>query len=142
MNLYLIKIRLKRALASVSSMSKFNLFTYSLVIGAFLVGGFFFFYRFFNYLSPIELIGIIIADKIIAYSFFIFLLLLLMSNGITALSTLYYSQELDYLHSTPLSPSSIFTLKLLETIFYSSWATIIGALPIVTAYLISFGKVI
>ncbi len=123
-------------------MSKFNLLSYSLVIGAFLVGGFFFFYRLFNFLSPIELIGIIIADKLIAYSFFIFLLLLLMSNGITALSTLYYSEELNYLHSTPLSPSNIFTLKLLETSFYSSWATLIGALPLVSAYLICFGNAI
>lgn len=122
-------------------MSKFNLFSYSLVIGVFLVGGFIFFYRMFIFLSPIEVIGIIIADKLIAYSFFIFLLLLLMSNGITALSTLYYSEELDYLYSTPLLPSNIFTVKLLETGFYSSWATLIGAIPLVFAYLISFGRI-
>lgn len=122
-------------------MSKFNLFSYSLVIGAFFVGGFIFFYRLFIFLAPIEVIGMIVADKLIAYSFFIFFLLLLMSNGITALSTLYYSEELDYLHSTPLLPSNIFTLKLVETIFYSSWATLIGAIPLISSYLISFGNI-
>ncbi len=104
------------------------------------MGGFIFFYRLFIFLAPIEVIGMIVADKLIAYSFFIFFLLLLMSNGITALSTLYYSEELDYLHSTPLLPSNIFTLKLLETVFYSSWATLIGAIPLISSYLISFGK--
>jgi ABC-2 type transport system permease protein len=139
-NFYLIKIRIKRAFKSISKMSKFNLFSYSLVIGAFFVGGFIFFYRLFIFLAPIEVIGMIVADKLIAYSFFIFFLLLLMSNGITALSTLYYSEELDYLHSTPLLPSNIFTIKLIETVFYSSWATLIGAIPLISSYLISFGK--
>lgn len=138
MNLFLLKIRLKRVLTSISSMNKFNLVTYLLVISLFLVGGFLFFHRLFGFLSGIELIGVIIADKLIAYSFFIFLLLLLMSNGVTALSTLYHSEELNFLHSTPLHPSNIFTLKSIETIFYSSWATLIGALPLVLAYIVSF----
>jgi len=140
MILFLLKTRIKRAIKSISSMKKSNFLTYSLVIVVFFLGGYYFFYRLFGFLSPIELIGTIIADKLISYSFFIFLLLLLMSNGITALSTLYHSEELDYLHSTPLKPFNIFTLKLIETAFYSSWATLIGALPLVLSYLVVFAS--
>lgn len=141
MILFLIKIRLIRAFKSISETRKSNLFVYSLVFSIFLTGSFLFFFRIFLFLAPIEVIGTIIADKLISYSFFIFTLLLFMSNGITALSTLYHSTELDYLHSTPLQPFSIFSLKLIETAFYSSWATLIGGLPIILSYLIAFSSI-
>jgi len=138
MILFLIKIRILRALKSISSLKKSNLIIYSVVFSVFLAGTFLFFFRIFLFLAPIETIGAIVADKLISYSFFIFTLLLFMSNGITALSTLYHSDELDYLHSTPLQPFCIFSLKLAENIFYSSWATLIGGIPIVFSYLIAF----
>lgn len=119
-------------------MSRFNFISYSSVIFIFFAGGFFFFYRLFRFLSPIEVIGMIVANKLISFSFFIFLLLLLMSNGITSLSTIYQSDELNFLHSAPVHPTTIFTLKLTETAFYSSWATLVGALPLTTAYLVAF----
>lgn len=122
----------------MSEIRKSNLLVYSIVFSIFLTGTFIFFFRIFVFLAPIEVIGTIIADKLISYSFFIFTLLLFMSNGITALSTLYHSSELDYLHSTPLQPFHIFSLKLIETVFYSSWATLIGGIPIVSSYLIAF----
>jgi ABC-2 type transport system permease protein len=135
---FLIKTRLARAFKSMSSIRKSNLIVYSIVFSIFLTGTFLFFFRIFVFLAPIEVIGTIIADKLISYSFFIFFLLLFMSNGITALSTLYHSSELEYLYSTPLQPFYIFSLKLIETIFYSSWATVIGGIPIVFSYLIAF----
>jgi len=138
MTLFLIKMRLLRVFNSISSIRKSNLTVYSIVFLIFIIGIFLFFYRFFLFLAPIEVIGEVIADKIISYSFFIFTLLLFMSNGITALSTMYDSMELDYLHSTPLQPFCIFSLKLIETIFYSSWATLIGGFPIVFSYLLAF----
>ena len=138
MILFLIKTRLVRAFKSILQIRKSNLIIYSIVFTIFLAGTFIFFFRIFLFLAPIEVIGTIIADKLISYSFFVFTLLLFMSNGITALSTLYHSDELDYLHSTPLQPFYIFSLKLVENIFYSSWATLIGGIPIVFSYLIAF----
>ncbi len=135
---FLIKVRLNRTFKSISSIRKSNFLVYSIVFSIFLLGTFIFFFRIFIFLAPIEVIGTIIADKLISYSFFIFTLLLFMSNGITALSTLYNSNELDYLYSTPLHPFHIFSLKLIETIFYSSWATLIGGIPIVFSYLVAF----
>jgi ABC-2 type transport system permease protein len=140
MILFLIKIRLIRAFKSILSTRKSNLFVYCLVFSFFLTGSFLFFLRIFLFLKPIEIIGTIIADKLISYSFFIFTLLLFMSNGITALSTLYHSEELDYLYSTPLEPFHIFSLKLIETVFYSSWATLIGGIPFILSYLIAFSS--
>jgi ABC-2 type transport system permease protein len=138
MILFLIKNRIARAFKSIAQIRKSNLIIYSIVFSIFLAGTFLFFFRIFLFLVPIEIIGTIIADKLISYSFFVFTLLLFMSNGITALSTLYHSVELDYLHSTPLQPFYIFSLKLIENIFYSSWATLIGGIPIVFSYLIAF----
>ncbi|MEJ2306829.1 MAG: hypothetical protein P8Y30_04680 [candidate division WOR-3 bacterium] len=138
MILFLIKTRLVRAFKSILQIRKSNLIIYTIVFTIFLAGTFLFFLRIFLFLAPIDVIGTIIADKLISYSFFVFTLLLFMSNGITALSTLYHSDELDYLHSTPLQPFCIFSLKLLENIFYSSWATLIGGIPIIFSYLIAF----
>jgi ABC-2 type transport system permease protein len=140
MILFLLKTRFIRAFKSILATRKSNLFVYSLVFSIFLTGFFLFFLRIFLFLEPIEIIGTIIADKLISYSFFIFTLLLFMSNGITSLSTLYHSGELDYLYSTPLQPFHIFSLKLTETIFYSSWATLIGGIPLILSYLISFSS--
>ncbi|MEO0293646.1 MAG: hypothetical protein ABIN61_05435 [candidate division WOR-3 bacterium] len=140
MFLLLIKNRIKRAIKSIILTKRTNLLVYFIVLSLFFIGIFLFFFKFFLFLKPIEIIGTIIADRIISYSFFTFLLLLFTSNGITSLSTLYHSRELDYLNSTPIEPFYIFSIKLIETIFYSSWATLIGGLPIIFAYLIAFSS--
>ncbi len=110
---------------------------YSLVIMVFIFGEFIFMFRAFAYLSKYPIIGPIISDKIISFSFFIFFSLLFMSNALTSLSTFFRSPELDFLISTPTSDEDIFSLKLIETIFYSSWATIVGGIPLIFAYILS-----
>jgi len=110
---------------------------YSLVIVIFISGEFLFIYKAFQYLTKYPIIGPIISGKIISFSFFIFFSLLLMSNALTSLSTFFRSPELDFLMATSASEQDIFSLKLVETIFYSSWATLIGGIPLVFAYILS-----
>ncbi len=64
--------------------------------------------------------------------------MLLISNVIAALSTFYRSEELRFLFSLPLTPERVFPAKMFENTFYSSWATLLLALPIVVAYLTAF----
>ncbi len=136
----LILLRLQRLKGFFKSESRFKAFVYLSVIFIFFAGTYLFFYRVFSFLKTIEDIGEIISGKIISYSFFVFFFMLLFSNGITSLSTFYRSKEVEYLFSLPLFPMNIFLLKLFDNIFFSSWATMIGALPILFAYLNAYRK--
>ena len=73
-------------------------------------------------------------DRIIEMAFFIFFSMLLFSNVITSFSTFYNNKELDFLFSLPIQPTSIYLAKLFENCIYASWATMILALPLITAY--------
>jgi len=136
----LIFLRLLRLKGFFKGESRFKFFVYLSVILIFFAGTYLFFYRVFSFLRGIEDIGEIISGKIISYSFFVFFFMLLFSNGITSISTFYRSKELDFLFSTPITSMKIFFLKLMDNIFFSSWATMIGALPIILAYLNSYRK--
>jgi ABC-2 type transport system permease protein len=108
--------------------------SYLAVITIFLVGGYFFFYKIFAYLYTVELIGPALMGRILNISFLVFLSMLFMSNVVTSLSTLYRSSEVEFLMTLPVSSDSIFVLKFIENITYSSWATLIAGLPIVVSF--------
>ena len=108
---------------------------YGAVISVFVVGGYMFFYRIFAYLYTVELIGPVLMARILDMAFLVFFSMLFMSNIVTSLSTLYRSREVEFLMSLPITSESVFILKFMENIAYSSWATLIAGLPI----LISFG---
>lgn len=131
----LISLRILRLKGFLKGESRFKFFVYLSVICIFFLGTYIFSYRVFSFLKTIEDLGEIISGKIISYSFFVFFFMLLFSNGITSLSTFYRSKEVEYLFSLPIFPMNIFFLKLFDNIFFSSWATMIGALPILFAYL-------
>lgn len=136
----IILLRLLRLKGFFKRESRFKTFVYLLVILIFFTGTYLFFYRVFSFLKTIEDIGEIISGKIISYSFFVFFFMLLFSNGITSLSTFYRSKEVEFLFSLPIIPMKIFLLKLFDNIFFSSWATMIGALPILFSYLNAYKK--
>lgn len=120
--------------------SNFKIAVYFFTIIIFFIGIFLFFLKLFSFLNKVELIGPVISGKILSYSFFIFLFLLLISNSITALSTFFKSREVEFLMSLPVEPSDIFSIELISTTFYSSWATLIGAIPITLAYILVFSR--
>jgi ABC-2 type transport system permease protein len=82
----------------------------------------------------VEVIGFALMDRIIEMAFFIFFTMLLFSNVITSFSTFYNNKELDFLFSLPIQPTSIYLGKLFENCIYASWATMVLALPLITAY--------
>jgi len=133
----LIDNKLKIAAGKIFSKKKNRLcrnLSYLVVILIFLFGGYFFFYRIFEYLYRTAPIGPAIAAKVLSTSFLIFFAMLFMSNIVTSLSTFYRSDEVEFLMSKPLHTDSIFAVKLVENVFYSSWATLIAGIPIIIAF--------
>lgn len=111
-----------------------RLLSFIFVIGCFLTGSYYLFYRIFNYLTTVEIIGYVLMNKTLEIFFFVFFLMLLFSNVITSFSTFYNNRELNFLFTLPIKPTSIYLAKLLENSLYASWATLVVAFPLIVAY--------
>ncbi|MGB3480278.1 MAG: hypothetical protein WBB67_14105 [bacterium] len=126
--------RIRIIAKSILSMHALELLSFVFVIGCFLFGSYYVFFRIFKYLVTVEAIGFALMDRIIEMAFFIFFTMLLFSNVITSFSTFYNNKELNFLFSLPIQPTSIYLSKLFENCIYASWATMVLALPLITAY--------
>ena len=136
----LLTIRIKgafRATFVLKTQNLIRIISYIVVLGTFLAGGGFVFYRIFNYLETVEVIGPILEKRIISLSFLVFLSMIFLSSIITALSTFFRSREIEFLLALPVPIEKIFLAKLFENTFYCSWATIIMAIPLTWAYALS-----
>ncbi len=111
-----------------------KLASFIFVIICFFLGSYYVLFRVFNYLINVEIIGPGLLDRIIEMSFFVFFIMLVFSNIITSFSTFYQNRELDFLFAMPVKPTSIYLAKLFENCLYSSWATMVLALPMLVAY--------
>jgi len=60
--------------------------------------------------------------------------MLIISNIVTSISTLYRSRETAYLLSTPVGHKSVFTVKFIDNIFFSTWAVLLLGMPLIFAY--------
>lgn len=79
-------------------------------------------------------LGELLLDRIFNISWSIIFYLLILSNMITAMSTLYRSREVSFLMTVPLTFTSIFHMKFAENLLYSSWAILILGMPLTFAY--------
>lgn len=84
-------------------------------------------------------VGDLLAAKVLGVAFLTFLLILLLSNLITALSTFFLSDDLELLVAAPVSPGHLYGARLAETILDSSWMVALMAVPIVVAYGVVYG---
>ncbi len=107
--------------------------TYLFVISLFLFGSYFIFNRIFVFLLKYEEIGAGIVYRIFSLMFSMFFIMLIMSSIVSSIATFFRTAELEFLFSTPMRVSSIFTVKLIENGVYSSWATSIMAFPLLIA---------
>jgi ABC-2 type transport system permease protein len=105
-----------------------------LVMGCFFAGSLFFFYRVFNYLAGLLDIGFLLMNKIIALGFLAIFVMLVISNLVTSISTLYRSPETSFLLSTPATYRQVFTVKFIDNMIFSTWAVLILGLPVIIAY--------
>jgi ABC-2 type transport system permease protein len=105
-----------------------------LVMTCFFAGGLFLFYRVFSYLTGLMDIGFLLMNKIISLGFLAIFVMLVISNLVTSISTLYRSPETTYLLTTPASYRQVFTVKFIDNMIFSTWAVMLMGLPVVIAY--------
>ena len=86
------------------------------------------------YFQSVEMIGDFLAKELLSMVFLTFFSLLIFSNIITALSTLYLSKDLEFCHSVPVSVEVLFSARAFSTFLNSSWMALVFAVPILGAY--------
>jgi ABC-2 type transport system permease protein len=79
-------------------------------------------------------IGDILAAKLLGMAFLTFLMILVLSNVITALSTFFLSEDLELVVAAPVEPESVYGARLAETVVDSSWMVALLAIPLLLAY--------
>jgi len=91
-------------------------------------------FRMLIYFRGTQGIGDILAAKLLGIAFLTFLMILVLSNVITALSTFFLSEDLELVVAAPVEPESVYGARLVETIVDSSWMVALLAIPILIAY--------
>ena len=106
--------------------------------GLFLIGDYAFFFRLLRHMStmPGEL-GPLLMGQLLQMIFLTFFSMLVFSNTVTSLSTIYLSSDLLVLMASPLRLTNVFISKFVQTLLYSSWMVLLFGLPI----FIAFGQV-
>ncbi len=92
------------------------------------------FFRVLVYLNTVEFIGGLLIIKLMAMIMLTFFVMLIFSNMIISFSTVYFSNDLNFLVSMPLSIKNIFVYKFIKTTFFSSWMVLLVFLPFLFAY--------
>ncbi|MDH5758743.1 MAG: hypothetical protein OEZ65_04080 [Gemmatimonadota bacterium] len=91
-------------------------------------------YRMLLYFRGTQGIGDLLAAKLLGLAFVTFLMILLLSNVITSLSTFFLSEDLELVVASPADPFYVYGARLAETMMDSSWMVVLMAVPIVAAY--------
>lgn len=95
------------------------------------------FWRLLKYLEAVQLIGPILSWKLTSMVLLMTFSMIIVSSIIISMTTLYYSSDLKFLFSCPLSARTLFLDKAIETVFYSSWTLLLAILP----YILALGRV-
>jgi ABC-2 type transport system permease protein len=105
------------------------------VTGLFLIGDYVFFFRLLRYMStmPGELAPLLMT-QLLTMVFLTFFSMLVFSNTVTSLSTIYLSSDLLILMSSPLRLTNVFISKFVQTLLYSSWMVLLFGCPIFIAF--------
>lgn len=91
-------------------------------------------YRMLLYFRGTQGIGDLLAGKLLGLAFLTFLMILVLSNVITALSTFFLSDDLELLVASPVDAVRVYGARLVETIVDSSWMVALLAVPLLAAY--------
>lgn len=93
-----------------------------------------------SYIREIQLVGDIVARKLIHMIFFSLFGFLTISNLITAVSSFYLSRDLPLLRTISAETGGILRLKTVETLVNSSWMTLLFIPPVFIAFGVSYGS--
>jgi ABC-2 type transport system permease protein len=91
-------------------------------------------FRMLLYFRSTQGIGDLLAGKLLGLAFLTFLMILVLSNVITALSTFFLADDLELIVAAPADPVKVYAARLLETIVDSSWMVVLLSVPLLAAY--------
>jgi ABC-2 type transport system permease protein len=91
-------------------------------------------FRMLLYFRGTQGIGDLLAGKLLGLALLTFLMILVLSNVITALSTFFLSDDLELLVAAPMDPVRVYGARLAETIVDSSWMVALLSVPLIAAY--------
>jgi len=96
-------------------------------------------FRMLLYFRGTQGIGDLLAGKLLGLALLTFLMILLLSNVITALSTYFLSKDMELLVAAPVDSVKLYGARLVETIVDSSWMVALLAIPLLAAYGVVYG---
>ncbi len=96
-------------------------------------------FRMLLYFRGTQGIGDLLAAKLLGISLLTFLMILLLSNVITSLSTFFLSRDMELLVAAPVDSVKLYGARLVETIVDSSWMVALLAIPLLVAYGVVYG---
>mgnify|MGYP001218787962 CR=1 FL=1 len=91
-------------------------------------------YRLLRYFRGAEGIGEVLAAKLLGLILLAFLMILLLSNIITALSSFFLARDMELLMAAPVDGVRVYGARLTETLVHSSWMVVLVLVPILAAY--------
>ncbi len=132
-----LRAKLNRARKDEAPLFKFGVLGGVALV--FWVGIFVMIHRMLIYFRGTEGIGDLLAGKLLGIALLTFLLILLLSNIITALSTFFLSRDLELLVAAPVDSLNLYWARLSESTANSSWMVVLLMVPLLAAYGIVYG---
>ncbi len=90
--------------------------------------------RMLLYFRGVEGLGEVLAARMLGLVLLVFLMILLLSNVITALSTFFLARDLELLVASPTDPLQLYWARLAESGVNSSWMVVLLLVPLLGAY--------
>ena len=87
----------------------------------------------------IQPVGELLVQKLISIAFLIFLGLLIFSNIVSAFSTFYLADDMEFLMGHPISSDALFGSRFLEAMTQSSWVIVLFGMPTFVALGVGLG---
>ncbi len=123
-----------RRVGSLRQQSRLMVTVIALFVACYWVAGYALFFYGFNFLSTVAGLGAVLLDRML-YLFFAFLFMMLVfSNMIIGYSSLFKSQETQWMLTLPVRHVDVFCWKLAETTVLASWAFLFLSAPMILAY--------
>ncbi|MFC2062284.1 hypothetical protein ACFLUV_07210 [Elusimicrobiota bacterium] len=88
------------------------------------------FFRVLDYVKSTPIVGMALAGRLVGTVFFALFIMLIYSSIITAFSTLYFSDDNNFLVASPFNWGGILMGKLVQTTYHSSWMSVIVLFPL------------
>jgi hypothetical protein len=90
-------------------------------------------YWFLKYVNSTAVAGPLIVNKLLALFFLTAFMMTVLSCAVVSFSSLYFSKDVRWLLSSPISYKSVFAFKALAALFYASWMVFAASVPFIAA---------